>query len=191
MSRSVFTKAPDPLGRVARLSRFGFWISSLALALSICIVGFLVSQMLFGDPEYITYLLEDFEISDYMQTMTFPQTIVGGLLWGSVDFLGVIMLWQVRQLFRGFLRTGVFTEISARLLRRIGLIVLLMGPVSILSGLLGSMLISYWHLRTDVHGSLTIDDSDVYAIVIGLVITAVSHIMLEAARLNQENQAFV
>lgn len=191
MGETTPNQTTDPLGRVTRLSRIGLWVSTGALIMAIGILVFLLWNMLTGQPDYIDILIEDLSLTKYVDTMSLPQVIASGLLWASVDILGVLMLWQVRALFRGFLHSGVFTESSALCLRRIGLIVLVMGPVSIVSGALAGALISFWQSGNSVHGSITIDDSDIYAIVIGLVITAVSHIMLEAARLNQENKAFV
>ena len=84
-----------------------------------------------------------------------------------------------------------FTIGTGRRLRRIGLILLAIAPVNILSFTLGGMVISAWATGDSLHGAVAIEDGDLYAIVVGLVITATGHMMLEAQRLSEENQSFV
>lgn len=136
-------------------------------------------------------LINELELNDVTTTLTKPQEIVGALFFTATDFLGIFMLLTARALFRGFRHTGVFTPEAVTRLRRIGLIIIALAPVSILSTTLANFILTLWITGNSVSISITLDDTDVYAIVIGLVITAVSQVMLEAVRLSEENRAFV
>lgn len=185
--------------RLARLSRIGLWVSTAALLLAIGFLLWSMIQAALGLPDYALMLLGELEIAHVVTTLTLPQIWIGTLFWLAVDVLGVMMLWQVRRLFAQFRaafsaplgQQGLDYGATARHLRRIGVIILAMGPVSMLSQTLGGMALSAWGTGNALHVIIGLEDSDVYAIVIGLVITAASHMMLEAARLSDENRAFV
>ena len=179
------------LAKIRRLSRIGLFASTAAFILASGFLGYYFWCLAVGDAETVTTLIDELEIADYVTTLTTAQRWVAGLLWISVNLLGVLMLWYVRMLFAGFLERGVFTTYSARCLRRVGILILLLGPVSVLTVLIAGIVITAWTSGSSAHGAIAIMDSDVYALVIGLVITAVSHIMLDAARLADENDAFV
>ena len=99
-------------------------------------------------------------------------------------------------LFRGFRRGGVFNLQSALRLRKIGWIIFALAPVSMLSEALGTLAVTCLSncgndIADDVRISVSFDDTDVYALVIGLLIVAVGHIFVEAVRLSDENEAFI
>jgi len=185
------TSPATPLDRVRRLSAVGIWVSTASIIVAAVALLYIGFWMILRDPFYETALIEDLAIDAYVDQLTLMQAIAGTTLWGAADLVAIAMLWTVRSLFQGFLNDGVFSVLSTTRLRRIGLLLLFLGPVSIISETLGGMLLTFWHTGDSVHGAISIDDGDIYAIVIGLVITAVSHIMLEAARLLEENQSFV
>jgi len=97
----------------------------------------------------------------------------------------------VRRLFAGIRARGVFTDKTAQRLRRTGWLVFAIGPASVVVNAAATMLMSLWRDTGALRGSVSISDADIYAMVVGLVIVAVGHIMVDAARLEAENRAFV
>jgi hypothetical protein len=184
------SNAPSALAKLQRLSRLSVWISAAAIALASGVLIYLFWGIASGDAKFVGNLLEEIGIPDDVTTLSPAMRWLIGLIWISTDILGLVFLIQVHALFRGFLNSGVFTIATPRRLRRIGLIILSLGPVSMLAETLDILLIGLWQGNT-ITVSISIEDSDVYAIIVGLVITAASHIMLEASRLADENQAFI
>ena len=190
VSKSHLSSSPAIYRPIQRLSRIGIWVSSAAFLLNVTVVGYMAGHMIAGSNQFTAILIDDLGLTGQVSNLTALSRTIGAVLWASVDILGAILLWQSRLLFAGYLDGGVFSLASTRRLRLIGLLVLSLGPVSILSELVAGLVISAMQ-GNGLHASLSIDDGDIYAIVIGLVITAASHIMVEAARLSEENQAFV
>lgn len=112
------------------------------------------------------------------------------------DVLGFWFCCVAYALFKGFRVDGVFTLKAALRLRKIGWLIFVLAPVSILSELLGILALTCLSncgnaIADDVRITLSLNDTDVYALVIGLLIIAVGHIFVEAVRLSEENEAFV
>lgn len=183
----------EPFGhtRLQRLCRIGYWASSIAVLVAATAIGVMLYWTATANEVFNIDLIKQLEIEDYVDIMSPAQLWLASFLWLAVDWLGLLMLLNVRALFAELLHGGIFAHIIALRLRRIGLIILAMAPVSIVSETLAGVLVSAWHTGNQARGAIGIEDTDVYAIVIGLVITAVSHIMIEAAKLSEENQAFV
>jgi hypothetical protein len=85
----------------------------------------------------------------------------------------------------------VFIPVTALRLRRIGWLIVALSPASILANTLGAALLACWKTGDELEISIGIDSTDIYAIVIGLLLAVVSRIMLEAIRIYDENGAFV
>jgi len=184
------SSAPNALAKLQRLSKLSVWISAAAIALASGVLIYLFWGIASGNAGFMEKLLKEIGFPGDVPPLNPAMRWLIGLIWISADILGLMFLIQVNALFRGFLNSGVFTIETPRRLRRIGLIILSLGPVSIFAETLDILLIGLWKGNT-ITGSITIEDSDVYAIIVGLVITAASHIMLEASRLSDENQAFI
>ncbi len=179
-----------PLGNLTRLSRIGVWVSAVTILLGVASQAYVLFSALGADETYVTLLLAELGITLPVDTLNPSQLLLTTLLWISTDILGLYFLFQVHLLFRSFLHPQVFTADVQRRMRSIGWIIFSMAPVNILSTCIAGMFISAW--KTDsLRITINIDSANVYAIIIGLVIAAVSHIMLEASRLSDENRAFV
>ena len=190
MNPSSSTHDAKPMGSLTRLSRIGVWVSAVTILLAIGSQVYVLVSALSADQAFVTLLLAELGITLPVDTLSPSQLLLITLLWISTDILGLYFLFQVHLLFRSFLRPHLFTADVQRRMRCIGWIIFSMAPVSILSTCIAGMFVSVW--KTDsLRISIGIDGANVYAIIIGLVIAAVSHIMLEASRLSDENRAFV
>ncbi|MFK7876714.1 MAG: hypothetical protein AB8B71_13190 [Paracoccaceae bacterium] len=176
---------------VISLSRFGFWCACLAFVVALAALGYSGWAVASQQPGLKDDILQSFEITHYVTDLTTIQTCVAWFFWIWVDLLGLVMIWQILVLFQS-LRHGqiVLKQISMQL-RRLGLILVALPLVNILGILIGGMTLSFWITNGQFHGSISIDDSDVYAVIVGLVLVALGHIMVMAAEIEDENRAFV
>ena len=141
-------------------------------------------------------LIEEMDLEGHLSELTFAGRAVGLLFWLMSDALGLWFCCVAFALFRGFRTLGVFTMKAALRIRQIGWLVFLLAPVSTLSETFGTLALTCLsncqnQVADDVMVSVSLDDTDVYAVVIGLLIIAVGHIFVEAVRLSEENEAFV
>ncbi len=177
-----------------RLGRTAFWgqiTVSLALALLVGVMSY-YAWLLVADPSDTARQLAtatDAKLSESNAEGSFLWT--ASLAWVGSDIIGLLILSTAFQLFAGYRRGEVFVTRAAVRLRRIGALLIAIGPVSILGEMLCVALLTAGNAPGERQLTFVIDDSDVYAIVIGLIVMAVGHIMTEALRLSEENQSFV
>lgn len=100
-------------------------------------------------------------------------------------------LWELRRLFEGYVAGAIFTVGAARRLRRCGLAVSISAAKTALGGLLLSLALSI-DLPQD-HRILIVGVSsdDLAWLLIGGILLVIARVMEEAARLAEENAAFV
>ncbi len=180
--------------KITRLAGFGMLASGFGIA-ALCALFVAMLLYLFGLIEGFD-LLKAFGISDLVASLDFKGRVVAAFFWLMTDVLGLWLCCVAFALFKGFRDFGVFTRDAAQRLRKIGWIIFAFSPVSIFSGGVGTVAVSCLYncadgIEDNVRLSVSLDDTDVYAIVIGLLIVAVGHIFVEAVRLSEENEAFV
>ena len=181
----------SPADRLQRAARWGVWLTSLVLVLLLGVLAFFLWTSLSDSDALSRLLSEQLELHGPAPLLNTAQAVTLTLLWQLTDIVAVVMLVQTRALFAGIRRRGVFTDTTALRLRRIGWMVFTLGPASVLVNGASTVLINHWRDPTGVHGALSVSDGDLYAMVIGLVIVAVGHIMVDATRIDAENRSFV
>jgi len=182
---------PSVSAKITRITYFGEWAATLALLLMAALLAYIFYQL----------TTETFEITDDIRDSLdlgpefngFSGFQIGSILAIQMTslMLGMGMILTIRRLFIGIRKIGVFVPQTAQRLRIIGWVIIAMAPVSILSEFGVYVLVQMWANSNLASMQLSFDDTDVYAIVIGLVLVVVSHIMLEAIRIYDENGAFV
>lgn len=182
---------PQSVDRLHRTATAGVWLSTLVLFLLLGVLTFFVTTSLTDGDELSRLLTDQLGLTSPAPLLNSAQAFGLTLLWMITDVLALIMLVQIRTLFIGIRRRGIFTDQTARRLRRIGWLLFAIGPGNVLVNAGVSMLLGYWRDPTGFHLSISVDDGDFYAMVIGLVIVAVGHIMIDANRIESENRAFV
>ncbi len=167
-------------------------IAALIGMVLIAAVIFYAVYFLFGngglaDAHIVKQYLKDGTQADF----TSSQRLVGVMFALASDCLGLLGLYTARRLFAGYQRGDVFTALAATRLKLIGWVVVLLAPVSQLAQTAGilyfTQIVTPGRMRVDV----SIEDSDVYAIVFGLLIVVVGYVMYEAVRISDENESFV
>ncbi|WP_299879762.1 DUF2975 domain-containing protein [uncultured Sulfitobacter sp.] len=182
---------PKTADRLQTTATLGVWLTTAVLILLSGVIAFFLWTALTDSGEAARLLADQLGMNDPAPFLSIPQALLLTLLWLISDVVAFIMLLQIRALFVGIRARGIFTTQTAERLRRIGWLVFIIAPVGVLVNMCASMLLHHWRDPTGLHGSISMSDGDFYAMVIGLVIVAVGHIMVDATRLDAENRAFV
>jgi hypothetical protein len=163
----------------------------LGLVLLLGGIGFLfIASFLF--PEIVNGVILDLiEKPELKQSFSMAQRFSMMSLILLIEMPGVIALYSSVLLFGGYRRGGIFTGKASSRLRTIGWALVAMPMVSAVVGTLMTAYLKTFIDPAKVELDLTYDESDVYAIVFGLLAVAVGHIMYEAAQLSDENRSFV
>ena len=180
--------------KIKRIAGFGMVASGLGIAILIglfCAMGIYLFGGLTGFD-----LIAELGLKSYLSELSLAGRAIGLFFWLMTDVLGLWFCCVAFTLFRGFRTGGVFTLNAALRLRKIGWLVFLLSPVSTLSETLGSLALTCLsncgnEIADNVAITISLNDTGVYALVIGLLIVAVGHIFVEAVRLSEENNSFV
>lgn len=161
-----------------------------------------IGMMLFG--VYLSYMLASSlngsidaaiseEFLDSGKTGRFSpwQRGFAALLGIVPDLFGIAALASARGLFEGYRRGEIFTLAASARLRFIGWMVVLLAPVGMLTRTIGIAVFTAWTEPGRLNIDLEIGDGEVYAIVFGMLIVVVGHVMYRAIEIDTENKAFV
>jgi len=181
----------SPAARLHRTANWGIWLASAAMAVLAVFIGYMLWTALRDADGLARMLTGELDLPGPAPLLGRLQALGVTVLWLVTDVIGFALMWQVRRLFAGIRARGVFTDKTAQRLRRTGWLVFAIGPASVVVNAAATMLMSLWRDTGALRGSVSISDADIYAMVVGLVIVAVGHIMVDAARLEAENRAFV
>lgn len=185
---------PETLPAAKRLqttAKVGAWLTTLVLVLLSCLIAFFLWTAL-SDSNHAAYLLTDqLDLTDDAPQISTLQALLVTALWLVTDAVAFAMLWQTRALFLGIRAKGVFTLPTARRIRNIGWLVFIIGPLSVVINAACILLLGLWQDPSGVNIEIGLDDADLYAAVLGLVIVALGHMMVEATAIDAENRAFV
>ncbi|MFT5796809.1 MAG: hypothetical protein ACI84R_000862 [Candidatus Azotimanducaceae bacterium] len=179
------------MDKIQRTATIGICLSTIAAGMGLVFIFYVLAWAIRDQAALATDLSSQLDLSQPVNSLTQMQAIIATSIWIITDILGVVMLMTIRQLFVGIKTIGIFTQLSALQLRRIGWLLFSLGPVSMVLNAVTGSLMRYWAESTKISVSVSLEDADVYAIVIGLVIVAVGHIMVSAAQLSEEHKAIV
>lgn len=173
--------------RLARLSRRMAWVTTVGIVLIVVLMG-----LAFAIPDWSRNLLLNrlgatgaklpLGPAEQAALAAIYAVPIGVMVWG---------LWHVRALFRDFAIGRVFTADAAERLRRFGLSVLLQGPLGPLTATALALALSLGNPPGQRYLVLTVSINDYVALIVGGVLVAIAAVMREAARLADENAAFV
>lgn len=173
--------------RLARLSRRMAWVTTVGIVLIVVLMG-----LAFAIPDWSRNLLLNrlgatgaklpLGPAEQAALAAIYAVPIGVMVWG---------LWHVRALFRDFAIGRVFTADAAERLRRFGLSVLLQGPLGPLTATALALALALGNPPGQRYLVLTVSINDYVALIVGGVLVAIAAVMREAARLADENAAFV
>ena len=176
---------------IAQLARIAEVMTLGGLAILAAVTAFLFVPMLFGGAGTLAHLQDQLDMAPSPIVISVWQRIFVVVLLLIPLGLGAAMLLVLRSLFSGIRKHGFFTTAAAVHLKRVGWILIAMVPVGFLVEGLGTMAMTMNQPDGKRSISLSLNDTDVYALVIGLTIVILSKILLEGVQLLEENKAFV
>ncbi|MCV3272982.1 DUF2975 domain-containing protein [Roseobacter sinensis] len=186
---------PNPLDRQAKIAataRAGVWFSTLALGLALLLAAYFLFLSVTDPLQLGRELAKELELEIDGLRLTTASALLASLIWLTTDFMAVAMILLIRRLFSGLRAgTGIFTETTAIRLRRIGWVLVLIIPVSMVVDGIARALLRYWADPTGITFGIGFQDGDIYAVILGLMLVALGHIMVDAAHMAEENRAFV
>lgn len=100
-------------------------------------------------------------------------------------------LWQLRRLFLGYRAGNVFTPQAASHFSNFALSLIITGIICPIAISLLSLVLSALGVMTPPGGVISISSTDVGLILIGSVLRVIASVLLNAARLAEENASFV
>lgn len=98
---------------------------------------------------------------------------------------------NAKNLFQEYKNGSVFTRYATEKISKIGWAVTLMAPVSIVSRTINILVLTIGNNAGEKQLSLQFSSTDIYAVIIGLLLITLGKIMFEATLISDENQAIV
>ena len=105
--------------------------------------------------------------------------------------LGLVALWQLRHLLAHYRRGALFDLHAARLLRSVGLWLTGMGVLQTLTPTLGALALTLHNPPGHRILALSVNFENYTVLLFSTLIVLLASVMVEAARIAQENQEFV
>lgn len=182
----------DRQTKIAATARAGVWFSTLALGLAVLFAVYFIG-LSFIDPQHLAReMATHLKIEVGSLRLSTAGALLASLIWLTTDVMAAAMMLLIRQLFAGLRDgTGIFTQQTAVRLRRVGWVLVLIVPVSMIVDGTARAILLYWANPTSLAFGIGFEDGDIYAVILGLMLVALGHIMVDAARLAEENKAFV
>lgn len=177
-----------------RIITFSWWGQTVAFLAMMAMIAGLAAffyGVAFGLDRVVEQLIRDFGVQDITETLKPSQRWVASFLWFIPDLFGFAMMFGAWRLFQGFRTFGVFTHDSADRLRSIGWCIFAIAPANIITTSIGASYLAFTNTPSSGRLHLSLEDTDVYALLIGLIIIAVGHIMVQAVEISNENKSFV
>lgn len=105
--------------------------------------------------------------------------------------IGIYIFYQARLLFSQYGKRRVFTHEAAGRLNRAGWAVLSLAPIGILFETLTVLVLTLFNPVGEQQIAIGISETEVYAVILGLLLVTLAKILHEAAIISEENQAII
>lgn len=188
---SVDQKSSLSYGRIKKLARYACVFSVLGAIISIGTIAYYTVLMFIDTQAVDAAIREEFvtagetiTINGVSRTLTFIFEITPVLI-------GIYIFTQAVRLFREYMRGRVFTFESAAKLNKIGWAVAALAPLGILFETLAVLALTMYNPAGQRQLSIGISETEVYAIILGLLLITLAKILHEAAIISEENQAII
>lgn len=190
MNTYAFSESAAP-ERIRKLAAIAQGAALAGFALLVLVLVYMAYLLVAGGDDLDLLLRENLGQGIATVQFTRPARIVGCILAAIPISVGLYALWCTARLFAGYRRGEIMTETGAQRLSRIGWTVLALGPISVLSATLAALLVPLVLLSGEFVISIGLEDTDVFAVVFGLLLVVVGRILSEAARISEEHRSFV
>lgn len=187
----VEQKSSLSYNRIKNLARYACIFSILGVIISIGTIAY-YTVLMFSDTQAVDAAIrEEFvtageiiTINGVSRTLTFLFEMIPVLI-------GIYIFFQAVRLFREYMGGRVFTFESAGKLNKIGWAVAALAPLGILSETLSVLALTMYNPAGQRQLSIGFSETEVYAIILGLLLVTLAKILHEAAIISEENQAII
>jgi len=144
-----------------------------------------------GGEEVDRMIKENFVQQSYEGSYPRGMRLLSATLLPLSSITGILAMVFSLRLFGAYRRGEIFTSLSARRLRIIGWLIVLIAPIDMFVRTLGIAIYSAWAKPGKVNISAEFSEGEVYALVFGLLIVIVAQVMVKAIEISEENEAIV
>lgn len=177
--------------RLARISKWGQLSSLLALGILLSVMGYYLWLVFAETEQSWIYLADEHNVMDILGPLATGKLVVIATLWSLTDILGIVIFWTAFCMFRQLERGQIFVDETVTALKRMGLCLILIAPITIVTYTINVLLFSFTDPSGSRRISVNVESGEVYALVVGVALVSVAVAMSEALRLARENESFV
>ena len=188
---SIEQKSSLSYKRIKSLARYACVFSVLGVIISIGTIAY-YSVLMFMDTQAVDAAIrEEFAAAGRAITINGVSRALTFMFEITPVLIGVYIFSQAIQLFREYMSGRVFTFEAAKKLNKIGWAVAALAPLEILSETLAVLALTIYNPPGQRQLSIGISETEIYAIILGLLLVTLAKILHEAAVISEENQAII
>lgn len=185
------TTKDDPSARIKALAQVAEIVTILGMLALALAIGYAAVLLVTGNPAFDSLLRDQLVSFSMPATLTPAVRAVAYLLVATPMVIGLYALHRVRRLFDGYHRGEIMTSRAAHRLSMVGWAVFAIAPASIITQSVARTVLGWLGDPSELLISIGLDDADVMAAVLGLLIVVVGRILREASRISDEYESFV
>jgi len=182
---------PPPLDRIRTIAAIAEGATLLSFGL-LALFGLIAAWLLLtGSPAFDGPLRDTFLVNADPQPLTGPQRWFSAAFIVAGESLSIAALWVARTLFGSYKTGKVFTLANAARLRLIGWLLALAAPLTTVIHTVGTLVLTTLWGGRQIILEVSLEKGQLIVLVFGLLFVIVGHVMYQAMRLQDENNAFV
>lgn len=177
--------------RIKRISKYAELFSCVGIGAAVSAFAFFIYLAIFDTSKFDLLLRENLVGRDIPVTIDgTSRSLIFTVGLFSV-FLALCVFENARRLFAAFRGGRVFTFEVAKRISRIGWAIFAIAPVAVLSRTLNTIVLTFGNTEGQRQLSIGFNHTDIYAIVVGLMLVTLGRILHEATIISNENKSFV
>lgn len=177
--------------RIRTLARYACMFSMLGVLISVGTIAYYTVLMFNDTPAVDTAIREEFLSAGRTITINGVSRTLAFIFEITPMLIGIYIFFQAVQLFRQYMSGRVFTFDAANKLNKIGWAVAALAPLGILFETLAVLALTIYNPPGQKQLSIGISETEVYAVILGLLLVTLAKILHEAAIISEENQAII
>ncbi len=188
MATNDTLQLPKNVKRIVFFARLAAQIGMMLIAAMIVFSLY----CLFFDPSVIdTYIKEAFLSPDAPIKLSFWERVLGLGLVIVIDILGFVAFCYAYKLLTDYQNGDIFTLASSAKIRLIGWLIVALSAVDKIVVLVGVLIFGYLQTPKGVTIRFEVEEQDIYAIIFGLLVVVIGHVMYQAVLISDENKAII
>lgn len=175
--------------RIAKISKIaeivcliGFFIMVVSMIYTAYL--YLIDTAIFDKAIKDDIAIPSIIINDINRTLTY-------LLITLPDLIALFIFYQAWKLFREYKKGYILTVLAAQKLKSIGWAVFSLGPLAMLIDTSIVYILTITGKANSAAISISIEDTHIYAVILGLLLVTLGRILHEAAIISDEHNSFV